>query len=647
MACEKSKGLLVLGGTLASSSAGPELRAMAATDKRRGATNRSGVSASSVVLFAAVIIAVAFVGYAIIGRGRKPGPGFEERAQQAGLAFQMHNLPNEQGARFRINLYDHGSGLAVGDYDNDGRDDIYFLNQHGPNALYRNKGDGTFEDVTARTALGLEGRVSVGAVFADYDNDGWQDLFVTTTRGGNVLFHNRGDGTFEDVTSKAGVSHVGHSQTAVFFDYDNDGLLDLFLTNTARWTTDNFDFINRNYEGKASLDALMNSPTESNILYRNNGNGTFTDVTDKAGLRGRGWAGEVGVFDYDGDGYLDVFVPSMFGRGQLYRNRGDGTFSDVTMQTLGPTPHGAIGAKVFDYDGDGRLDLFVVDMPSDMWMGLDSRQSSLESAKQAQHARFHSPAGPTTNENDPGFVAEQKRTFAMNGQNYDEMLFGNALYRNLGDGKFEEGVVGAGLETFWPWGIATGDFDNDGHEDVFITAGMGYPFYYWPNSLMMNNGNGTFSDEAARLGVEPPTGGVNQPQTINGRAASRSSRSAAIADFDGDGRLDVVTNNFNDKPYFFANRFPRQNFIELRLTGTKSNRDAIGALVRLWIGKTQLVRQLMPVGGYLAESSKVLHFGLGDSAGVDSMVVRWPRGRLQTISNPRINGLVQLTEPTQ
>ena len=580
--------------------------------------------------------------------GASHGEGFQERAEQAGIAFRMNNLPNEQGEqRFRINLYDHGAGLAVGDYDNDGRDDIYFLNQHGPTALYRNRGDGTFEDVTAKAGVALDGRVSVGATFADYDNDGWEDLFVTTTRAGNVLFHNRGDGTFEDVTAKAGLTHVGHSQTAVFFDYDNDGRLDLYLTNTAHWTTDNFNFAGRNFDGKASLDALMGSPIETNILYHNNGDGTFTDVSDKAGLRGKGWAGDVAVFDYDDDGFLDVFVPSMFGRGQLYHNNGNGTFTDVTAETLGPTPHGAIGAKVFDYDGDGRLDLFVVDMHSDMWMGLDSRHASLEEAKQAQHRRFLSPAGPRVNEQAEGFARSQRQGFAMAGKNYDELLFGNALYRNLGNGKFAETSQQAGLETFWPWGIATGDFDNDGHEDVFITSGMGYPFYYWPNQLMMNKGNGTFAERAAELGVEPPTGGIYQEKNIAGQKAARSSRSAAVADFDGDGRLEIVTNNFNDSPYFFANRFPRQNYLELRLTGTSSNRDAIGAVARLWVGSTVMVRQVNPAGSYLAQSSRTLHFGLGDRSKVDSIKIRWPRGLVQTLVNPQINTSHQIREPAQ
>jgi hypothetical protein len=608
------------------------------------APKEPGSSFPIILLGVTIAVAVCFAGYGIIHARVRKSPGFEDRAEQAGIAFEMHNLNSEQGERFRINLYDHGAGLAIGDFDGDGRDDIYFLNQNGPNALYRNKGDGTFEDVTAKAGVALGGRVSVAAGFADYDNDGFQDLFVTTTRGGNVLFHNRGDGTFDDVTTKAGVAHFGHSQTAVFFDYDNDGLLDLFLANTAAWTTDNFDFADHHYEGKASLEALMTSAHESNILYHNNGDGTFTDVTDKAGMRGRGWAGDVAVFDYDEDGFIDVFVPSMFGRGQLYRNNGNGTFTDVTLETLGATPHGAIGAKVFDYDGDGRLDLLVVDMHSDMWMGLDSHQASLSAATQFQHQRFRSSAGPTGDENDARFVQNERNEFAVHGEKYDEYIFGNALYHNLGEGKFEETAEAAGMETFWPWGIAAGDFDNDGHEDSFITSGMGYPFYYWPNQLMMNNGDGTFAERAAMLGVEPPTGGTYQEKEIAGTKAARSSRSAAVADFAGDGRLEIVTNNFNDRPYFFANRFPRRNYIELSLTGTRSNRDAIGAVVRLWIGNRVMVRQVNPAGGYLAQSSKVLHFGLGDHTKVDRIQIKWPRGAVQTLTNPAINTRLQVRE---
>jgi len=602
----------------------------------------------------AVVVAGLIAGYVLLVRRSGPepaalsaGPGFQERAQEAGIAFRMHFLPKEQGEPFHINLYDHGSGLAVGDYDNDGREDIYFLNQLGPNALYRNVGDGSFVDVTAKAGVAIGNRISVGATFADYDNDGWPDLFVTTTRGGNVLFHNRGDGTFEDVTAAAGLSHVGHSQTPVFFDYDNDGYLDLFLTNTAHWTTDVFDSATGYFEGKPDLGSLLTSAKESNILYHNNGDGTFTDVTDRAGLRGRGWAGDVAVFDYDEDGFLDLFVPSMVGRGQLYRNTGHGTFRDVTAETLGRTPYGAVGCKVFDYDGDGRLDLFVVDMHSDMWMGVDAEHVSLDVARRVQHRRFRTPKGPTVNEEAPGLIQVQRAMFARQGEDFDALLFGNALYRNLGHGKFEETAVAAGLETLWPWGVATGDFDNDGHEDVFIPSGMGYPYYYWPNQLMMNNGDGTFRDRAADFGVEPPRGGIYQAERVAGRQATRSSRAAVVADFAGDGRLEIVTNNFNDRPYYFANRFPRRNYVELRLTGTQSNRDAIGAVVRLWVGTTVMVRQVNPAGGYLSHSSRVVHFGLGDHTKVDRIEIRWPRGILQRLDNPAINTLLQIREPAR
>ncbi|HVH67475.1 MAG TPA: CRTAC1 family protein [Gemmatimonadales bacterium] len=573
--------------------------------------------------------------------------GFQERAQEAGIAFRMHDLPKEQGEQFHINLYDHGSGLAVGDYDNDGREDIYFLNQLGGNALYRNMGDGSFVDVTEKAGVALRGRVSVAATFVDYDNDGWEDLYVTTTRGGNVLFHNRGDGTFEEVTAAAGLRYVGHSQAAVFFDYDNDGYLDLFLTNTGRWTTDTFDSATGAFVGKADLGTTMTTPKEFNRLYHNNGNGTFTDVTDRAGLRGRGWAGDAAVFDYDEDGFLDLFVPSMFGRGQLYHNSGHGTFTDVTAQTLGRTPYGAIGCKVFDYDGDGRLDLLVVDMHSDMWMGLDAQHGSLELASRTQHQRFLSPLGPTVDETAPGFTTTVRALFAKLGEDYNTLLFGNALYHNLGQGRFTETAVPAGLETLWPWGVATGDFDNDGNEDVFITSGMGYPFYYWPNQLMMNNGDGTFRDQAAALGIEPPLGGSYLEEKVGGKPAARSSRSAVVADLDGDGRLEIVTNNFNGPPYFFANHFPRRNYVEFRLTGTKSNRDAIGAVVRLWAGNKVMVRQVNPAGGYLAQSTRVVHFGLGDRSQVDSITIRWPRGIMQTLHNPAINTLHEVREPAR
>ena len=604
-----------------------------------------------------VLVVVAAAGGAwLAARGRSGGAAadppadarprsFRDGAAEAGLHFRMRFLPGEQGEAFKINLYDHGAGVAVGDFDGDGHDDIYFCNQLGPNALYRNKGDGTFEDVTARAGVGLGDRICVAATFADYDNDGRQDLFVTSTRGGNVLFHNRGDGTFEDVTKAAGVAYVGHSQTAVFFDYDGDGFLDLLVANTARWTTDQYDPGAGYFVGPKDFWALAGSPKEDNILYRNNGDGTFTDVTAQAGLRGKGWSGDVCVFDYDEDGRPDVLVTQMFGASQLYRNNGDGTFTEVTAQVLGRTSWGAIGARAFDFNNDGRLDLLITDMHSDMWMPPDN-EKSYDVVKKGEKRRYPSPMGAAAELVGKAAAArlEEKITAAFQIR-HDQVVFGNALYQNRGQGKFEDVTDRAGAETFWPWGIATGDFDNDGYEDVFIPSGMGHPFYYWPNYLLMNNGDETFTDRAEQAGIEPPAGGTSLPERIGDRRAPRSSRCAATADFDGDGRLEIVVNNFNDRPYYFRNHFPEKNYVALRLRGTKSNRDAIGAVVRVSAAGGVMTRQVTPAGGYLSQSSKTVHFGLGDAPKVDRIEIRWSSGTTQTLPHPAANRLHDVTEP--
>src|SRR6266540_702920 len=313
-------------------------------------------------------------------------PGFVEGAEKAGITFKMSLLPTEQGEKFKINPYLHGCGVAVGDFDGDGLDDIYFVNQLGPNKLYRNNGDGIFIDVTEKAGVAVGDRVCVAAVFADTRNNGRQDLYVTSVRGGNLFFRNMGGGVFKEATREAGLTHVGHSQGAIFFDYDNDGYLDLLVTNTARWTRD-YDARRRYYPGLKELIELSACPHEDNILYHNNGDGTFTNVTKKAGLKGKGWSGDVAVFDYDSDGKLDLFVTNMFGASQLYRNNGDGTFTDVTKKILGRTSWGAIGSKAFDFNNDGRLDLYVTDMHSDMWLPFDTdpRGSSFDLKQKYPH----------------------------------------------------------------------------------------------------------------------------------------------------------------------------------------------------------------------------------------------------------------------
>jgi hypothetical protein len=550
-------------------------------------------------------------------------PGFRAETESAGITFEQHFLSGEQGENFKVNLYDHGCGVAVGDCNGDGHDDIYFCNQLGANALYLNNGDGTFKDVTATAGpLALDDRVCVAASFADYDNDGDQDLFVTSTRGGNVLLRNDGRGQFTDVTQEAGVALVAHSQVPIFFDADLDGDLDLLVTNTGAWTTAEFVESERYFVGRNGVLELVKSPREYNVFYRNLGNGTFRDETEQVGLAGKGWTGDVAVFDYDEDGRPDLFITSMFGDTQLLRNQEDGTFRDVTAELGLRFSWGAVGVGLLDLTNDGRLDLYIADMHSDMWMSPDLPKAAIDETKK--------------------YAMQLSSVFDLD---FDRVVFGNALLKNLGNGRFEEISDRAAAETLWPWGIVVGDFDNDGYQDVFQPSGMGYPYFPWRNHLLMNQGDETFVDQSRERGLEPRPGGDFDERPIGGKPAARSSRSAATADFDGDGRLDLIVNNFNDRPYLYRNEFPRGNFVQFRLTGTRSNRDAIGAVVRMHVGDEVLTQSVNPAVGYLAQSSKSLHFGLGARQRIDRVEIRWPSGTRQVLDAPAMNMLHRLTEP--
>ena len=268
--------------------------------------------------------------------------------------------------------------------------------------------------------------------------------------------------------------------------------------------------------------------------------------------------------------------------------------------------------------------------------------------RELEHKKFKHVTGPLLDRfpRSPFYTQGEQTVAQMFHIAYGDVVFGNTLFHNLGNGKFEEVSDKAGIETMWPWGIATGDFDNDGYEDVYLPAGMGWPFVYWPSSLMMNKGNGTFIDRATKEGMEPPAGGVNQADPINGEPAPRSSRCAAVADFSGQGRLDVVVNNFNSPAYFYENQFPRKNYIAFRLRGTRCNRDAIGALVKLYTGKEVMVRQVNPAGGYLSQSSKTVHFGLGNRDHIDRVEILWPGQRdPQVPTAPAINHLHDIVQP--
>jgi hypothetical protein len=335
----------------------------------------------------------------------------------------------------------------------------------------------------------------------------------------------------------------------------------------------------------------------------------------------------------------------MFGRSQLYRNNGDGTFTDVTLAVLGRTSWGGMGAQVIDFKNEGLFSLYIVDMHSDMWMGTDRKHTTLQEARDSEKKKFRSMYGPRADE-DPSLLEQEKDLAQAVGWKPDEVFFGNGFYRNDGNGRFTEISDAVGLETFWPWGIALGDFDNDGYEDLFLPSGMGYPLYYWPNSLFMNQGDGTFRDRAFALGIEPPARGINLPNRIGGQSAARSSRCAVTGDFDGDGRLEIVVNNFNDHPYFFKNLLPKKNYVAFRLRGTKSNRDAIGATVRLYQGGKIMTRQVQSAGGYLAQSSRTVHFGLGDNPAVMRVEITWPSGIRQRLDSVTLNTLHEIVEPS-
>jgi enediyne biosynthesis protein E4 len=568
----------------------------------------------------------------------KPAAGFVEVARKSGLDFKMSYLPGEQGEKFKINLYDHGTGVAVADADGDGHEDVYFVNEGGKNGLFRNDGHGRFADVTASSGVGLGDRICVAAVFCDVEGDGDQDLYVTSTRGGNVMFRNDGKGRFTDVTDASGLTKVAHSAGATFFDYDRDGDLDLFLTNTAGWTTDARSPDQRYYEGKSGLFVLAASPVEHNVLYRNDGTGRFTDVTAEAGVAGPGWGGDLSVFDMDGDGWLDVFVANMFGVSQLYRNGGDGRFTDVAGTALGRTSWGAVGTKVFDHDGDGLLDMMLVDMHSDMWMRPTMAVPEIDEKK-----KYAAVEGPTIERGET--APSMHETIIRNLRvPMDGVLFGNTLFRNLGGGRFEEVSDKAGVETFWPWGIAADDFDQDGFVDLFLPSGMGYPLFYWRNYLLMNRGDGTFEDRSRTTGIEPRPGGEYLDDLVGASLATRSSRAAAVTDFDEDGRPDLVVVNWNERVYLYRNEFPKRRWVALALRGAGKNRDAIGALVTLKAGGRVQLRQVESSGGYLAQSTRTLHFGLGDAASVDSCEIRWPGGRVQKVTDLKLDAVNRIDQ---
>ncbi|MEP6535384.1 MAG: CRTAC1 family protein [Bryobacteraceae bacterium] len=532
---------------------------------------------------AACLIAVS----AVSGQETAGPIQFQDLAQSAGLSFRLENSPTS--AKHLPETM--AGGVATFDYDGDGKPDIFFTNgaampsliKDSPrysNRLFRNSGGMRFEDVTAKS--GLEGSgYSMAAAAADFDNDGHTDLFVAGVRH-NILYRNRGDGSFEDVTAKSGIRSEEWSIGAAWFDFDNDGLLDLFVVNYVDWKADFDQFCGDAGRGiRVYCHPRLFKPT-ANRLYRNLGNGRFEDVSKQSGIGGHlGKGMAAAVADYDGDGFPDVFVTNDKMPNFLFHNLGGGRFEEVAF---------AAGAALVDTGTEMSA------------MGADFRD--------------------TGNRGFPDIVAT-----ALAGETFP-------FFRNQGKGSFADGGYSSGLgklsRIYSGWGIGIFDFDNDGWKDIFSANShvsdrieeFEATTYRQRNSVFRNLGNGRFEDAA---GLQ--------------RVAAH--RGCAFADFDQDGRMDVVTSSLGDRPELWRNVSPGGNsWLILKLTGTKSNRDGIGAVVRIGDQTNHMTTSV----GYASSSDFGVHFGTGKKTEVEKIEIRWPSGIRQTLRNVKTNQVLSVRE---
>ena len=556
---------------------------------------------------------------------------FTDEVAASGIHF-VHRVVDDAGRNYKGVHYDHGNGIAIADVDGDGHEDIYFTTQLGRNQLWRNLGDGTFEDWTATSGLGLGERVSVTASFADIDNDGDPDLYVTTVNDGNALFENRGDGTFEDITEGSGTGYSGHSSAAVFFDFNGDGNLDLYLANIGQYTGDE--------RGRADYDVgfedafsghLFPERTEHSLLFQGRGDGTFEDVTEPMGLADGSWTGDATPIDADGDGDQDLYVLDMQGDDDYYENVNGERF-ELRRKMFPTTPWGSMGVKAFDWNNDGLLDLYVSDMHSDMSERIGPEREKLKSRMQWSEEAL-GDSGPS--------------------------VFGNAFYQQRAGGGFDEISDRIGAENYWPWGLSVGDLNADGFEDVLLASSMNYPWRYGFNTVLLNEGGQRFVDAEVLLGLEPrytdgdtvtpwyelDCGGDRDAHPLFGPICegqegwilvegALGTRSSVIFDLDGDGDLDIVTNEFHSAPQVLVSDLNERRTVhalQIDLVGSASNRDGLGARVTVSAGGKDYTKVYDGQSGYLSQSSQRLYFGLGDATEVDRITVRWPSGREQIV----------------
>ena len=513
-----------------------------------------------------------------------------------GLDFKHVNSPTPQ--KYLIETM--GGGVALLDYNNDGLLDIFLVNSgdltnpmHQPekfnrqnpnnwNRLYRQNPDGSFTDVTKEAGLAdaCDSNYGIGVAVGDYDNDGFPDLYVTSY-GKNVLYHNNGDGTFTDVTAKAGVAAGGWSSSAGFFDYDNDGHLDLFVTRYMLWDTQTSKICGQEWQTYCPPGEF---PPTTNILYRNRGDGTFEDVSQRSGisaLKGRSLG--VSFADYDGDGFTDIFVANDGMRQFLFHNNGNGTFTELALEagaglTDAGKPISGMGTVFQDYDNDGRPDILVTVLPREVY----------------------------------------------------------ALFHNDGNGLFSYRSLQAGLGLLSAassgWGVGLEDFNNDGWKDIFVAQShvldnvetIDHMLHYKETPLLALNKDGRF--ERADSGVTTPIAG----------------RGVAFGDLNNDGWQDVVVSTLGGEPLVLMNRGGAGHWLNITLRGTRSNRDGLGSRVVV-NGQTRIATTS---GSYVSASDKRLHFGLGP-AETAKVEVYWPSGAHQTLEGVKANQFLEVKEPAK
>src|SRR6202140_1853185 len=498
-----------------------------------------------------------------------------------------------------------GTGVAIFDYDNDGWPDIFIVNgttlegfptkESPTNHLYHNNHDGTFTDVTAKAGLTATGW-GQGVCVGDYDNDGWEDLYVTYY-GKNRLYHND-HGVFTEVGEKAGVAGSGKAggTGCAFVDYNPDGRLDLMVANYVDFnmatTPKPGEGSSCVWKGVPVMCGPRGLPGAKNILYENRGDGTFVDVSAKAHIDQTGghYAFSVSTFDFDDDGWPDIYVAGDRAPSIFYHNNHDGTFSDVAVMAgvafnEDGREQAGMGTTIADYNGDGRLDIFKTNFSDDT---------------------------PT-------------------------------LYRNDGGGVFSDVTYAAGLglhTQYLGWGTMFFDFDNDSWPDLILANGHVYPEvdkfhlgsgYLEPRILYHNNGNGTFTDVSATAGS-----GIN---------AVSSARGLAVGDLWNDGRLSVLINNLSAKPSLLVNTAHSGNhWVTFKTVGTRSNRDGIGAKITVKAGKRTLVDEVRSGSSYISQNDLRVHFGLGSATKLDAVQVRWPSGLIESFDNLSVDTINTLKE---